>query len=243
MSPQSTAFSLLAIASIFSSSIALPLEALNIVPRQAYSIVNVDGSSSPTSEPAPQVVIQTVTDVETAALPTSTFIATVNVDRGSATETIYLTVTPTPTPASTPEPTPAPQPAVIVLPPPVIPYYPLHLNSTSSSTSTSETSTISLSTATSSKLCDETPEPTPEPTGDGAPWRQSYNPFTTGTGTAYPTAAYPTAAYTTGGYNAPVAARPSGMTEPLPVLPPAAPYWFNTTEIPNVRRRVVVSEE
>jgi hypothetical protein len=216
MSPQSTTFSLLAIASFFSSSIALPLEIPQILPRQAFSIVNVDGSSSPSTTSLPPAITQ----ITTVTAPASTFIATVNVDHGSATETIYLTVTRTP------------QPSATALPPPTIPYFHPHLNSTSNYTSTSITPTIPLTTGTSPEPCDETPEPV----DDGAPWRHPYNLVPTGTGAAYPTAAYPT-----GGYSAPVAARPSGMTAPFPVLPPAAPYWFNTTEIPNVRRRVVVS--
>jgi hypothetical protein len=224
MSPQSTTFSLLAIASLLSSSIALPLDVPQIVPRQTFSIVNVDGSSSPTSTSLPSTT-QTIIDTVTA--PASTFIATVNVDRGSATETVYITITPTS--KSTPSAT--------ALPPASMPYYPFHLNSTSNSTSTTfstlVTPTIPLSTATSTEPCEETPSPV----DDGAPWRHPYNLVPTGTGAA----AYPTS-YPTGSYDLPAFAKPSGMTAPpLPVLPPAAPYWFNVTEIPNVRRRIIVS--
>jgi hypothetical protein len=204
MSPQSTTFSLLTIASFFSSSIALPLDIPQIVPRQAFSIVNVDGSSSPTSTSPLPTVTQTISAISTVTPPASTFIATVNVDRGSVTETIYVTVTPTPQPS-----------------PP----------------STSITPTIPLATGTSPDPCEETP------VDDGAPWRHPRIPdYPTGTGAwgtgvAYPTS-YPTAAFNAG----PVAARPSGMTAPFPVLPADnVPYWFNSTEVPSVRKRVIVS--
>lgn len=212
MSPQSTAFSLVAIVCFFSFSVALPLDVPQILPR-SYSVVNVDGSSSPTTTSAPPTVTQTI--VNTVTAPGTTSVATVNVD--SATETVYITVAPTPTPTA---------PLL-----PTIPYGypPINSNSTSSSlSSTSVKAANSPSKATSSEPCVETPEVV----GDGAPWRHGYNLTPTGT--------YSTA-YATGSYDAPVAATPSGMTAPLPILPPAAPYWLNITEIPNARRRVVVS--
>lgn len=213
MFPQLTAFSLLATLSLFSSSIALPLDIPHLLPR-SYSIVNVDGSSSPTTYAPASAVTQTVIDTVTA--PGKTSIATVNGD--SATETVYVTVTPTPNPSATL--------------PPVIPYFPPHLNSTSSSiASTSVKAAISLSTSTTSKPCEETPAVF----GDGAPWRQSYTLVPTSTTPSYPVA------YATGSYDAPIAARPSGMTGPLPILPPAALHWLNITEIPNAKRRVLVN--
>lgn len=222
MSPQSTAFSLIAIASLLSSSIALPLDVPQILPR-SYSIVNVDGSSSPTTPSIPPSVTQTQTILDTVTAPGPTSISTVNVD--SATETVYVTV------ASTPTPTPTPSAPLLPTIPSGFAYPPLNSNSTSSSNSlpsSSAKAALNPSQATSSEPC----EPTPEIVGDGAPWRLGHGLAPTGT--------YPTA-YATGSYNAPIAAKPSGMTSPLPILPPVAPYWFNITEIPHARRRIVVS--
>lgn len=235
MSPQSTAFSLIAIVSFFSSSIALPLDIPQILPR-SYSIVNVDGSSSPTTPSTPPAVTQTQTIVNTvtapgatpiATAPGTTTITTVNVD--SATEIVYVTVAPTSTPM--PQPTPSA--------PLSIPYgvYP-SLNSTTSMPNCTCSSPLHPAVI---PLGVTTSKPTPEVVGDGAPGRPEHTASPTGAyPTAYATGAYSTA-YATGSYSKPFAARPSGMTAPLPVLPRAAPYWFNATEISNARRRDVVS--
>lgn len=226
MSPQSTAFSLIAIASFFSSSIALPLDVPQLLPR-SYSIVNVDGSSSPATLSTPPTVTQTIVNTVTASgatpiiiAPGTTPIVTVNVD--SATKTVYVTVAPTPT--STPS---APLPSMI---PNGYDYPPLNSNSTMTSTSNCTTSSSSKTAVIPSAA--KASKSTPKAVGDGAPWGHGY--------TASPTGAYSTA-YTTGSYSAPVAASSSGTTAPLPVLPPAAPYWFNVTEVHNARRWTVVS--
>jgi len=216
--PRYSILSTLSIASLLSSSLAFPLQvqqrnALNARKAQ-ISVVNVDGSSNPTatSYQLPETVTQTITSNSAP-----TVIATVNVDRGTATETLFVTVTPTATPDSLP-------PTVPFAAPPFPP---------SNATSTTLLSPgVPLSTGTPSEPCDED-------AGDGAPFH-TYYPAPVGTGTVGYHAAYPTGVSPTGGYNAGVI-RPSGMTAPFPSLPIQTPYWFNSTDIPAYRRRAIVS--
>jgi hypothetical protein len=227
--------SVLGFVSLISSTLAFPLkvERSPVEARKAqYSVVNVDGSSGATSIFAvPQVVTQTVSI--TTALPT-TFIATVNVDRGSSTETVYLTVTPTPVAAA---PSEIASPPPFLMPPSGV-FPPFNGSIVINGTSTT------LPTA-SNTPCEENDAPS-----DGAPWHPhepapvAYTtrmPVPVGTGTiGYHHHPHPTAAYRTGAYpTAPVL--PTGMTAPFPILPVETPHWFNRTQIPTYKKRTILS--
>ncbi|KAF2429134.1 hypothetical protein EJ08DRAFT_650562 [Tothia fuscella] len=207
--------SLLSAVSIISSSLAIPLD---VRKAQQYSVVNVDGSDSPATTSRPQTVTQTISAVvtETVSKP-STYISTVNVERSSTIETIFITVTPTAT--STPS----------ELPSTLSPSAPYTLPSYSSST----TANNATATATpSEEPCDEDEGPElPVPVGTG----------TVGNHAAYPTAGYLAAVAWPSGVARPTGYRPSGMTAPFPTLPLETPRWFNRTQIPHYKKRAVLN--
>jgi hypothetical protein len=214
--------SVMSIVSLISFSLAIPLNLQHRTPidarsPQRYSVVNVDGSSSPTTISLPETVTQTVSAVFTeTAKP---YIATVNIDRGSATDTVFVTVTPTAT--ATP-----------------LPHFPFHgpYNPPSNATSTTLNDAVvnpPLSTGT----------PSEEPC-DGEGWATRL-PVPVGTGTvgyhpSYPTGGYNAASWPSG-VARPTGILPSGMTAPFPTLPAETPRWINSTQIPEYRPRLIVT--
>lgn len=223
--------SVLSIAALISSSLAIPLNLQHRSPLDArkpqqYSVVNVDGSSSPTPSALPEIVTQTVSALFTeTASPRASYIATVNVDRGSTTDTVYVTVTPTPTAH--------PQPPIV---PFVAPYSP---PSNASSSTPVDALTPPLSTGTpSEEPCDGE---------EGIPWATRF-PVPVGTGTVGYHGAYPTGGYNAASWPSGVArptgvmpSLPSGMTAPFPTLPIETPHWYNKTQIPEYRPRLIIT--
>ncbi|KIW08465.1 uncharacterized protein PV09_01368 [Verruconis gallopava] len=228
-STSSGCLKLLTLSNLLGLAFSLPLDSSHLRPR--FSIVNVDGSSDPdcTTSSAPAVT-------QTVVVPT---IVTIQPTIESPTETITVTVAPTQPPMQ---------------------FWPHKTNSSSTTSSPSETTWGATTTSSSSPTlapmwwpsttpCESistttsssswAPSVTPcgdddELPSDGAPWRQpAPNPSTVNAVAAKPTYSYPPGAH---------APHPSGMTAPLPVLPTDAPLWYNRTQVPNYRKRVVVNE-